>query len=84
MKGNKGVPLQAWTDPWGSRRLRLLEFLDNRHKHFTKWDNKSRSRIEIDLWPYAKAQLSVCLHQTCPNFVNITCAEFYQNVTKNV
>jgi len=24
-------PLQAWTCPWGSRRLRLPEFLDIRH-----------------------------------------------------
>jgi hypothetical protein len=27
----KAFPLQAWTGPWGSRRLRFLEFLDNRH-----------------------------------------------------
>jgi hypothetical protein len=28
---NKVLPLQAWTNPSGSRRLRLLEFLDNQH-----------------------------------------------------
>jgi hypothetical protein len=27
----KATPLQAWTGPWGSRRLRLPEFLDSRH-----------------------------------------------------
>ena len=27
----KFIPLQAWTGPYGSRRLRFLEFLDNRH-----------------------------------------------------
>jgi hypothetical protein len=27
----KAIPLQTWKGPWGSRRLRLLEFLDNRH-----------------------------------------------------
>jgi hypothetical protein len=27
----KAFPLQAWTGPCGSRRLRLLEFLDSRH-----------------------------------------------------
>jgi len=25
------IPVQAWTGPLGSRRLRLLEFLDNWH-----------------------------------------------------
>jgi hypothetical protein len=27
----KGFPLQAWSGPWGSRRLRLLDLLDFRH-----------------------------------------------------
>jgi len=27
----KAVPLQAWPDPSGSRRLSLPEFLDSRH-----------------------------------------------------
>ena len=27
----KGILLQTWTGPWGYRRLRLPEFLDNRH-----------------------------------------------------
>jgi len=27
----KAIPLQAWTGPQGCRRLRLPEFLDNRH-----------------------------------------------------
>ena len=27
----KAFPLQAWTGPWGSRRLRLPEVLDSRH-----------------------------------------------------
>jgi hypothetical protein len=27
----KAIPLQAWTGPEGSRRLRLQEFLDNRN-----------------------------------------------------
>jgi hypothetical protein len=27
----KAFPLQAWTGPWGSRRLRLPEFVDNQH-----------------------------------------------------
>ena len=27
----KAIPLQAWTGPEGSRRLRLPDFLDNRH-----------------------------------------------------
>jgi hypothetical protein len=27
----KAFPLQTWTGPWGSRRLRLPEFIDNRH-----------------------------------------------------
>jgi hypothetical protein len=27
----KAFSLQVWTGPWGFRRLRLLEFLDNRH-----------------------------------------------------
>ena len=30
LKG-KAFPLQAFTGPWGSRRFRLLEFLENRH-----------------------------------------------------
>jgi hypothetical protein len=25
------IPVQAWTGPWGSRRLRLPKFLDSRH-----------------------------------------------------
>jgi hypothetical protein len=28
---SSAIPLQAWTGPWGSRRLRLPKFLDNRH-----------------------------------------------------
>jgi hypothetical protein len=28
---DKAAPLQAWTGPEGSRRLRLPEFLDSRH-----------------------------------------------------
>jgi hypothetical protein len=27
----KRVPLQAWTGPWGSRRFRIPEFLDNQN-----------------------------------------------------
>ena len=27
----KAIPLQAWTGPWGSRRLWLPEFLDSQH-----------------------------------------------------
>jgi len=27
----KVIPLQAWTNPWGSRSLRLLGFLESRH-----------------------------------------------------
>jgi len=27
----KEIPIQAWTDPYGSRRLKLPEFLDIRH-----------------------------------------------------
>jgi len=27
---NKAIPLQAWTDPYGSKRFFLQEFLDNR------------------------------------------------------
>jgi hypothetical protein len=27
----KAIPLQAWTGAWGSSRLRLTEFIDNRH-----------------------------------------------------
>ena len=27
----KAFPLQVWTGPLGSKRLRLTEFLDNRH-----------------------------------------------------
>ena len=30
-KVGKVFPLQAWTDPWGSGRLRLPDFLDFRH-----------------------------------------------------
>ena len=33
LKGKgKAIPLQAWTDPEGSRRLRLPDFKDKRHK----------------------------------------------------
>jgi hypothetical protein len=28
----KAIPLQSWTDPQGSRRLKLPEFLDRRHR----------------------------------------------------
>ena len=31
LKG-KAFPLEAWTGPWGSRRIRLPEFLDNRYR----------------------------------------------------
>jgi hypothetical protein len=31
LKKKKAIPLQALTFPWGFRRLRLPEFLDNRH-----------------------------------------------------
>jgi hypothetical protein len=30
-KKGTAIPLQAWPDPLGCRRLRLTEFLDNRH-----------------------------------------------------
>jgi hypothetical protein len=30
-KKGEGFPLQAWSGSWGSRRLRLLDFLDFRH-----------------------------------------------------
>jgi len=30
-KKGKAIPLQAWTGPEGSRRLRLHRFQDNRH-----------------------------------------------------
>jgi hypothetical protein len=36
------MPLQAWTGPWGSTRLRLPEFLDLN----IKTDNKSFERVE--------------------------------------
>jgi len=29
----KGVPIQAWTGSYGSSRLRLTGFADNRHMH---------------------------------------------------
>jgi hypothetical protein len=31
LKKGKSIPVQAWTGPEGSRRLRLPEFIDNRH-----------------------------------------------------
>ena len=30
-RNDKAIPLQAWRGPEGSRRLRVLEVLDNRH-----------------------------------------------------
>ena len=32
----KALPLQAWTGPWGSRMLRLPEYLDSRHMKVTR------------------------------------------------
>jgi hypothetical protein len=31
LNGNLAIPLQPWTGPYGSRRLRFPEFLDNRY-----------------------------------------------------
>jgi hypothetical protein len=33
---SKAIPLQAWTSPLGSRRMRLPEFLDSRHMKVVK------------------------------------------------
>ena len=33
----KAIPLQAWIGPWGSRTLRLPEFLDSRHMNMVKF-----------------------------------------------
>ena len=33
---HKAIPLQAWTGPWGSRNLRIPEFLDNRYIKIAK------------------------------------------------
>jgi len=30
-KNDKAIPLHAWAGSWGSKRLRLSEFLENRH-----------------------------------------------------
>jgi len=32
----KSILLQAWTGPYGSRRLRLPEFQDNRHMNVSR------------------------------------------------
>ena len=35
-KNDKANPLQAWKGPWGSRSLRLPEFLENRHMNVAR------------------------------------------------
>jgi hypothetical protein len=44
LKG-KAFPLQAWTGPCGSRRLRILEFLNNRHIKVVRWSALSTGRL---------------------------------------
>ena len=41
----KAIPLQAWTDPEASRRLRLTEFLDNRHIKAVRLSALSTGRL---------------------------------------
>jgi hypothetical protein len=41
----KASPLQALTDPWGSRRLRFLEFLDNRHMKVVRLSTLRTGRL---------------------------------------
>jgi hypothetical protein len=45
VKKGKAFPLQAWTGPWGSRRLRLLEFLDNRYMKVVRLSALSTGRL---------------------------------------
>jgi hypothetical protein len=41
----KAFPLKTRTSPWGSRRLRLLEFLDNRHMKVVRLSALSTGRL---------------------------------------
>jgi hypothetical protein len=41
----KAIPLQALTGRWGSWRLRLLEFLDNRHLKVVRLSTLSTGRL---------------------------------------
>ena len=43
-KGN-AFPLQAWTSPYDSRRLRLPEFLDSRHMKVERLSALSTGRL---------------------------------------
>jgi hypothetical protein len=35
-KNIKAILLQAWRCPWGSRRMRIPEFLENRHTNVAR------------------------------------------------
>ena len=43
----KAFFVQAWTDPQGCRRLRLLEFLDNPHMKVVKLSTLSTGRLYL-------------------------------------
>jgi hypothetical protein len=41
----KAIPLQAWTGPEGSRRLRLPDYLDNRQMNVVRLSALSTGRL---------------------------------------
>jgi len=41
----KAVPVQAWTDPVGSSRLRLYRFPDNRHNKLVRLSAQRTGRL---------------------------------------
>ena len=41
----KAIPVHAWTGPYGPRRLRPPEFLDNRHMKVARWSNLHIGRL---------------------------------------
>jgi len=41
----KGIPIQAWTGSWGSRRLGFQEFPDNRHINMARIAPLRTSRL---------------------------------------
>ena len=43
----KAIPLQAWAGPYGSWRLRLSEFLENRHMKLVRLSALGTGRLYL-------------------------------------
>ena len=60
-KIGKAIPLQTWTDPYGSRRMRFPELLQNRHTKVVKFSALRPGRHYPPPSPHKRSLLIISL-----------------------